>query len=153
MNRADIITCTLHFCFSFTLPFQTTYHAKRAYDYKIKKNGSAILGAAKKLLWFAHFERHLVLNGLVQERQWCSSQICISTLSEIRNGTLPKLATVELWQATIMARDVVGTFSKSHYFIGKLNFPMVRPKELNIKMKIAPIYPHFQNRQKHFVPY
>lgn len=58
---------------------------------KPTKNGCAILGAAKKLLWLAHFERHLVLNGLVHEKQWCSSQICISTLSEIRNGTLPKL--------------------------------------------------------------
>lgn len=49
--------------------------------------------------------------------------MCTSTLYEMVN--CQSLTTGELWQADILARDVVETITKRNYFNGKYNFPMI----------------------------
>lgn len=63
-------------------------------------------------------------------------------------------ATVELWQAIILARDVVDAFfSKRRYFSGKWKFPMVCPKDRSwyLKMKVAALFPLFEMWRNIFI--
>lgn len=101
-------TCKFYHLFIFTLLFKTRCPSIRIY----KKEWSS--KCVLKILDCKHSLGHTLFLRDEGKKQWCNLQVSVQPSSKWQ----PKVKTTgRLWEATILARDVIDTFFKYHYFL------------------------------------